>query len=327
MRILVTGAAGYIGSVVSERLVNDGYRVFGIDNYHNSKPGGHCPDVEFTEGSILDRGWLVDYLCDHPVDAVFHFAAEALVSVSMENPGLVFQSNITGSINLLEAMLQANVKKIIFSSTAATYGAPRNVPIKEDDPLDPVNPYGESKLAVERLLRWYGGLKGVQHVAFRYFNACGATESRGENRIVETHLIPIALDAAMGKRDVLNIFGNDYPTHDGTCVRDYIHVSDIAQAHILGLRQIDSASGSVFSLGNGKGYSNMDVVDSVRRVTGNDFKVLVADRRPGDPPTLIASYDRASKELGWEPRIPRLDDMVESAYRWRLAHPNGYAPA
>ena len=327
MKILITGAAGYIGSVVSERLSNEGHTVFGIDNYENSKPGGPFPGIRFTECSILDRDGLIDYMKSNPVDAVFHFAAEALIAVSMENPGRAFHKNISGSINLVEGMLQSGVHDIIFSSTAAVYGTPRNIPILEDDPLEPVNAYGESKLAFERLLRWYADANGLRHVSFRYFNACGATESRGEDRVFENHLIPIALDAALGRRESLSVFGSDYPTHDGTCVRDYIHVSDIAEAHILGLRLMDKANGKAISLGNGKGYSIMEVVDSVKRVTGNDFRVVMTDRRTGDPPTLVASYDRAREVLGWTPQISGLDDMVGSAFKWRLAHPNGYAKA
>ena len=325
MKILVTGAAGYIGSVVSERLLSEGHTVYGIDNFENSKPGGPYPGITFQEGSILDRDWLIDYMKANPVDAVFHFAAEALIAVSMENPGRAFNKNVTGSINLVEAMRQSGVQNIIFSSTAAVYGTPRNIPILEDDPLEPVNAYGESKLAFERMLRWYADAHDLRHVSFRYFNACGATESRGEDRVFENHLIPIALDAALGRRESLAVFGSDYPTHDGTCVRDYIHVSDIAEAHILGLKHMEKANGKALSLGNGKGYSILEVIDSVKRVTGNDFKVVMADRRPGDPPTLIASYDRVRELLGWNPQIAGLDEMVESAYKWRLAHPNGYA--
>ena len=325
MKILVTGAAGYIGSVVSERLVSEGHKVLGVDNFDNSKSGGPYPGIEFTEGSILDREWLIDYMRSNPVDAVFHFAAEALIAISMENPGRAFHKNVTGSINLVEAMRLSGVQNIIFSSTPAVYGTPRNIPILEDDPLEPVNAYGESKLVFERLLKWYADAHGLRHVSFRYFNACGATESRGEDRIFENHLIPIALDAALGRRESLSVFGSDYETPDGTCVRDYIHVSDIAEAHILGLKLMDSANGKAFSLGNGKGYSILEVINSVKRVTSRDFKVVMADRRPGDPPTLIASYNRASSMLGWNPKISSLDDMVESAYKWRLAHPNGYA--
>ena len=325
MKILITGAAGYIGSVVSERLVAEGHTVYGIDNYENSKPGGAYPGVIFEEGTILDREYLTNFLEMHPVEAVFHFAAEALIPISMQDPGRAFHKNISGSINLVEAMRQTGVKKIIFSSTAAVYGNPRNIPILEDDPLDPVNPYGESKLAFERMLPWYAVAHQIQHVSFRYFNACGATESRGEDRKYENHLIPIALDAALGRRASLSVFGNDYPTPDGTCVRDYIHVSDIAEAHILGLKKLDEVSGKVFSLGNGKGYSILEVIQSVKRVTGVDFEVANAPRRPGDPPTLIASYELARQQLNWNPQIPGLDDMVNSAYQWRKAHPYGYS--
>ncbi len=325
MRILVTGAAGYIGAVVSERLLAEGHSVLGIDNFDNSKPGGPCPGVEFTEGSVLDREWLIQYMRANPVEAVFHFAAEALIAVSMENPGRAFQKNVSGSINLVEAMRQSEVRDMVFSSTAAVYGNPRNIPIREDDPLDPVNAYGESKLTFERMLKWYADAHGLRHVSLRYFNACGATESRGEDRIYENHLIPIALDAALGRRESLSIFGNDYPTPDGTCVRDYIHVCDIAEAHILALRQMDRANGKAYSLGNGTGYSILEVVDSVRRITGSNFKTVPTARRPGDPATLIASYDRIRTELGWTPHIPGLDDMVESAYKFRHAHPHGYA--
>ncbi len=324
MNILVTGAAGYIGSVVSERLISEGHTVYGIDNYDNSKPGGAYPGVNFTEGSILEREWLIDYVAENPVDAVFHFAAEALIPISMADPGRAFHKNITGSINLAEAMIKNNVKNLIFSSTAACYGTPRNIPIKEDDPLDPINPYGESKLAFERMLPWYASAHGLRHVSLRYFNACGATESRGEDRVYENHIIPIALEAIMGKRDHFSVFGTKYPTPDGTCVRDYVHVSDIAEAHILALKEMDIANGKAYSLGSGKGYSVLELIESVRRVTGKDLKVVMGDIRPGDPATLIASYEKIHTDLGWEPKIPELDDMVESAYKWRVAHPNGY---
>ena len=325
MKILVTGAAGYIGSVVSERLLAEGHSVYGFDNFENSKPGGVYPGIHFEEGSLLDLDWLIKFMKDHPVDAVFHFGAEAMIGVSLQNPGQAFRKNVSGSINLAEAMRLSGVRDIIFSSTAAVYGEPRNIPIAEDDPLDPINAYGESKLAFERMLPWYASAHGFRYVTFRYFNACGATESRGEDRVFENHLIPIAIEAALGRRSSLSVFGSDYDTHDGTCVRDYIHVSDIAEAHILGLTQIATCNGQAFSLGNGKGYSILDVVNSVRRVSGKDFEVIMSDRRPGDPPTLIASYDRARTVLGWNQKYPDIDQMVSSAYSWRVAHPNGYA--
>jgi len=324
MKILVTGAAGFIGSVVSERLLAEGHQVFGVDNYDNSKPGGVYPGVEFVEGSILDRDWLIDYVKGVSPEAVFHFAAEALIGVSLLDPGRAFYKNVSGSVNLMEAMRQAGVRDLVFSSTAAVYGLPTRMPIEEDDPLEPINAYGESKLAFERMLPWYRSAHGFRTVTLRYFNACGATQSRGEDRIFENHLIPIAIDVALGRKDELQVFGGDYETKDGTCVRDYIHVSDIAEAHILAMKRIETANGSAVSLGNGVGFSILDVISAVKHASGLDLKYRITDRRPGDPPTLIASSRRAQEILGWKPQFPTIEEMAESAFAWRRDHPRGY---
>src|SRR5688500_11224552 len=272
MNILVTGAAGYIGSVVTERLIEAGHSVVALDNLHHGHREAVHPSARFLHGDLLDRDWLHEEVRRAHVDAVVHLAAEALIDESVRNPGLFFRVNMTGGLNLLDAMAAAGVTRMIFSSTAAVYGEPTIVPIPEDAPLRPVNAYGESKLAFERAMAWYARAHGLRHVSLRYFNACGATERCGERHEPETHLIPILFDAALGRRGSMKLFGTDYDTPDGTCVRDYVHVRDIADAHVLGLQHIDRIESTAFNLGNGAGYTNRQVIAAVERITGRSIR-------------------------------------------------------
>jgi UDP-glucose 4-epimerase len=315
MKILVTGAAGYIGSVVTERLVEHGHTVVALDNLRHGHRDAVNPAARFIQGDLLDREWLHEQVRRAGVDAVVHLAAEALIDESVRDPGRFFRVNVTGGLNLLDAMVAAGVTRIIFSSTAAVYGEPEAVPIREDARLQPVNSYGESKLAFERAMAWYQRAHGLRHVSLRYFNACGATERSGERHEPETHLIPILLDAALGRRS-MRLFGTDYDTPDGTCVRDYVHVIDIADAHLLCLKHIDAIEPTAFNLGNGSGYSNRQVIAAVERVTGRSIPVAAAPRRPGDPARLVASADRIARDLGWRPAMADLESMIESAWAW-----------
>jgi UDP-glucose 4-epimerase len=321
MRIFVTGAAGYIGSVVTERLLEQGHSIVAFDNLSRGHRDAVAAGAEFVEGDLLDRARLESELRRGRFDAVVHLAAEALIGMSISDPGMFFRTNVVGGLNLLDAMVQAGVGRIVFSSTCAVYGEPRVVPIDEEAPTSPVNAYGESKLAFEKALGWYARAHGVRHLSLRYFNACGATEMSGERHDPETHLIPILLDVALGHRASVHLFGTDYDTQDGTCVRDYIHVQDIADAHVLCLDRLDTLSAAVFNLGNGTGYSNRQVIDTVKAVTGRQIPVVEAARRPGDPARLVASAERIRGAIGWMPRIPELAAMVDSAWRWRTRQP------
>jgi UDP-glucose 4-epimerase len=325
LKILVTGAAGYIGSVVTEQLVEQGNQVVALDNLKNGHRGAVHPGAEFVQGDLLDASWLRSYLMGQPVDAVVHLAAEALVDVSMRDPGLFFRVNVTGGLNLLDAMIAAGVKRMVFSSTAAVYGEHRVMPITEDAPHLPVNPYGESKLMFERILQWYNRTHGLKFITLRYFNACGASERFGEYHVPETHILPILFEVALGQRKEFHIFGTDYDTPDGTCVRDYIHVADIAQAHVLALKEADRIGARAYNMGNCNGYSNQEVVEAVRQLTGREIPVIASPRRPGDPARLVASSDRIRAELGWNPQYPELGTMVATAWAWRQKHPKGYA--
>jgi UDP-glucose 4-epimerase len=316
MKIFVTGAAGYIGSVVTERLVEQGHAVVAFDTLSHGFRDAVHPGAEFVQGDLLDRDTLTATLRGGRFDAVVHLAAEALIDASIRDPGLFFRANTVGGINLLDAMAAGGVTRMVFSSTAAVYGEPAAVPIREDAPTRPVNAYGESKLAFERALPWYRRAHGIRHVSLRYFNACGATERCGERHEPETHLIPILLEVASGRRDSIQLFGTDYDTADGTCLRDYVHVRDIAEAHVLCLAHLDTIGGDVFNLGNGTGYTNRQVIDAVQRVTGRQIAVVPASRRPGDPARLVASSDRIRQSVGWTPALPALESMIESAWRW-----------
>jgi UDP-glucose 4-epimerase len=323
MRILVVGGAGYIGSVTVDQIVAAGHDVTVIDSLVAGHVEALNPDAEFVNADIRDETALNRLLASHNFHAVVNYGGYIQAGESVKQPGRYFANNVGGTITLLNAMLTYGVTRFVFSSSAAVYGEPDEIPIHEDSPIQPVNPYGESKAIVERMLRWYEQSFGMHYVALRYFNAAGATEARGEDHRPETHLIPIVLEAAIGQRDHVSLFGTDYPTPDGTCVRDYVHVSDLAAAHLLAIERTETASG-VYNLGNGKGFSNREVIESAQRVTGEEIAVVEEGRRPGDPAVLVASHDKAVAELGWEIRYTELDAIIETAWRWRQAHPEGY---
>jgi UDP-glucose 4-epimerase len=325
MRVLVTGGAGYIGSVVSEQLVNDGHQVVVFDNLVKGHRGAIVAGAEFVNGDLLDSEVLRGALKDNHIEAVIHMAAYSLVGESVEQPAKYYHNNLVAGLVLLDAMRECGVNRIVFSSTAATYGEPEAQPIFETAPTNPTNPYGESKLAFERAMNWYERAYGLRYASLRYFNAAGASEQCGEDHEPESHIIPITLQAATGKRTHVEIYGDDYPTSDGTCIRDYIHVIDLARAHILALGVLNERS-AIYNLGcGGDGYSVRDVIETARRVTGKEIPVRTGPRRPGDPAVLIASSDKIKSELGWQPQFQDLGLIIESAWKWMLAHPNGYA--
>ena len=314
MNILVTGGAGYIGSVVVEECIAAGHRTFVIDNLEKGHREMVHEDAGFYEGDIGDAALLEKIFRDEQIDTVIHMAAYSLVGESVEHPGKYYRNNVINGMTLLDTMVACGVKNIVFSSTAATYGEPEESPITEDFPNVPTNPYGESKLAFERALKWYERAHGVRYVSLRYFNAAGATERCGEMHEPETHIIPIVLQAAAGMRESVQIFGDNYPTKDGTCVRDYIHVTDLARAHVLA---VASKSSGIFNLGcGGEGYTVKEVIDTARAVTGSEIKAEVAPRRPGDPAVLVAGSGRIKEELGWAPEFQDLRLIIESAWNW-----------
>lgn len=321
MKIFLTGGAGYIGSITTELLLDEGHEVVVFDNLELGHREAVDSRAELIVGDLRDRVSIHEALMAVHPDAVMHFAAYALVGSSMEDPLLYFRNNVTGSIHLVEAMDAAGVRKIIFSSTCATYGEPDIIPMTEDTPQRPTNPYGESKLMFEKVLLWAQERCGFQSVFLRYFNAAGATEKFGEDHDPETHLIPLVLSVALGQRDRVRIFGDDYDTPDGTCIRDYIHIVDLAQAHIRALP--DKITGA-FNLGNGDGYSVKEVIEAAREITGHAIPAEAGPRRPGDPPRLVAAADKAHRGLGWEPEYPDLHTIIEHAWAWHQAHPDGY---
>jgi len=324
MRVLVTGGAGYIGSVVTEGLVNDGHNVVVYDNLSKGHRGAVVEGADFVEGDLVDAGKLRQTLSDNRIDAVIHMAASSLVGESVEKPAKYYQNNLVAGLVLLDAMRDCGVSRIVFSSTAATYGEPEAQPIFESAPTNPTNTYGETKLAFERAMHWYEKAHGLRYASLRYFNAAGASEKCGEDHDPETHIIPITLQAATGKRAHVEIFGEDYPTPDGTCIRDYIHVIDLARAHILALDVLSERS-AIYNLGcGGDGYSVRDVIDTARRVTGKEIPIRMGQRRAGDPAVLIASSDKIKSDLGWQPQFQDLGMIIESAWRWTQAHPHGY---
>jgi UDP-glucose 4-epimerase len=324
-RVVVTGAAGYVGSVVTELLCDAGYDVAAWDNLGNGHRDAVDRRARFARLDLTDREAVRDAMQAERSAAVVHLAAEALVDVSMRDPGRVYRANLVGGINLLDAMVEAGSTRLVFSSTAATYGQPECSPITEEMAGNPCNGYGESKWAFERALRWYENAHGLRYLSFRYFNACGATRAHGEDHRPETHIIPLLLATAQGRRDVFRLFGTDRVTPDGTCVRDYVHVVDLAAAHVLALERIDAVASGAFNLGLARGYSNREVIATVEKVTGRRLPVEGAPRRPGDPDTLVADPTKSRRVLGWEPRFPDLESMVATAWAWRQAHPEGYA--
>jgi UDP-glucose 4-epimerase len=321
MRILVTGGAGYIGSVCSELLLNESHEVAIFDNLIEGHRRAVDSRAKFIRGDLADRAQIEAALSSTRPDAVMHFAAYALVPESMRDPSKYFHNNISNGLNLLDAMLATGVQRIIFSSTCAIFGPPERLPIDETAQPRPVSPYGESKLAFEKILRWYDQIHGLKFVALRYFNAAGATDHLGEDHRPETHLIPRVLKVALGQSPNVEVYGTDYDTPDGTCIRDYIHILDLARAHILALGA--TARGS-YNLGTGGGSSVREVIAACRKITGRKIETIENPRRPGDPPRLIASSDRIKNELGWEPQFQSLDAIVDSAWHWHQKFPNGY---
>lgn len=321
MKILVTGGAGYIGSICVEQLINAGHSVAVFDNLSEGHRAAVHPDADFIKGDLASPESIESAMAQARPEAVMHFAANALVGESMQNPSKYFRNNVSGGIHLLDAMVKSGVKRIVFSSTCATFGQPKRVPIDESLPQQPINPYGESKLIFEKILRWYDEIHGIKHVALRYFNAAGASENYGEDHRVETHIIPNILKVALGQRDHVEVYGDDYDTPDGSCIRDYIHIIDLAQAHMLALQSPESAR---FNLGTGGGTSVFELIDCCRRITGHPIPAIVKPRRPGDPARLIAASDLIRTKLGWNPHYQKIDTIVQSAWQWHQRHPNGY---
>jgi UDP-glucose 4-epimerase len=324
MRVLVTGGAGYIGSVVTEELIKDDHQVVVYDSLYKGHREAVVDGAEFVHADLRDADTLTRTLREKNIEAVIHMAADSLVGESYVNPAKYYENNVGSGLVLLNAMRGAKVQQLVFSSTAAVYGEPEKQPIEETDPTNPTNPYGESKLALERAMYWYDRAYGLRYASLRYFNAAGATKRCGEVHDSETHLIPILLQVAAGKRDHAEIYGDDYPTADGTCVRDYVHVVDLAHAHILALNVLRQGS-RIYNLGcGGDGYSVRQVIDTAREVTRKDIPTKFGPRRPGDPSVLIASSERIKRELGWRPEYQDLKLIIDSAWRWMLEHPNGY---
>jgi UDP-glucose 4-epimerase len=321
MNVFVTGGAGYIGSICTEELINAGHTVTVYDNLSEGHRSAVDPRARFVLGHPEREKDLADAVKAARPEAIVHFAANALVGESMTNPGKYFRNNVANGLTLLEAARAAGVKKFVFSSTCATYGPPDRLPMTEDLPQRPINPYGESKLMFERMLHWYHQLHGLEFVAFRYFNAAGASAKYGEHHRIETHLIPNVLRVPLGQAAHCEIYGTDYPTPDGTCIRDYIHIVDLAQAHILALAP---GRQGFYNLGNGDGYSVREVIQTCEKVAGRKIPALEKPRRPGDPPRLVASAAKAMRELGWKPAFLGLEQIVASAWAWHREHPAGY---
>jgi UDP-glucose 4-epimerase len=319
MKILVTGGAGYIGGTVTRLLLAGGHAVTVYDNLCHSKRLAVAEGAEFVEGDVADRGLLEKTLAGGRFDGVMHFAALIEAGESMKHPEIYFRNNTVATLTLLEAMLATGHDRLVFSSTAACYGEPEKTPILEDAKLLPTNPYGESKLLVEQMLGWMNLIHNFKYASLRYFNVAGAIKGYGEAHEPESHLIPLILDVAMGRRKDIKIFGRDYPTKDGTCVRDYIHVRDLAEAHLLALGALEEKRKMIYNIGNGQGFSVLEVIESVRRVTGKAVLVEECARRPGDPAVLVASSEKIKAELGWRPKFTELDAIVASAWEWHQA--------
>ena len=326
MAVLVTGGAGYIGSIMVQHLLAAGEQTVVLDDLSTGHRDAVAPEAAFVEGSVQDGPLVTRLLGEHGAGTVMHFAASSLVGESCEDPGKYFRNNVGGTLSLLDAMRASGADRFIFSSTAAVYGDPESVPITEDMPTRPLNPYGLSKRMIEQILEWYSRAHGIRSVALRYFNAAGAYGAYGEDHHPETHLIPNILMAADGTRERISVFGTDYDTPDGTCVRDYIHVEDLADAHLLAMEYLrDGGQTQVLNLGNSAGHSVLEVIASACRVTGKEVPVIHAGRRPGDADRLVASSDKARRLLGWKPKKGGMDVIVRDAWTWRNAHPKGYA--
>lgn len=327
MTILVCGGAGYIGSHAVAQLLERGEQVAVIDNLQKGHVAAVLKGARFYGGDLRDTAFLERVFSENDIDTVMHFAADSLVGESVGDPLKYYENNVYGAICLVKAMNKYGVKKLVFSSTAATYGEPKNVPILETDPTEPTNPYGETKLAVEKLLKWSEKAYGIKYVVLRYFNVAGSDPKGliGEDHQPETHLIPIILQVALGQREKIAVFGDDYDTPDGTCIRDYIHVLDLVEAHILAMEKLkNSGESGTYNLGNGQGFSVKEVIEVARKVTGHVIPAEIAPRRSGDPAKLVASSEKAIKELGWNPQYASLETMIESAWNWFQANPNGY---
>src|SRR5437899_2553605 len=321
MNVFVTGGAGYIGSICTEELINAGHQVTVYDDLSEGHRSAVDQRARFILGKPEEPGDILNAVRSAQPQAILHFAANALVPESMSNPGKYFHNNVANGLKLIEAAVASGVKKFVFSSTCATYGPPDRLPMTEDLPQKPINPYGESKLMFERMLCWYRQIHGLEFIAFRYFNAAGASEKFGEHHRTETHLIPNVLKVSLGQATHCEIFGTDYPTPDGTCIRDYIHIVDLAQAHILALAP---GKQGFYNLGNGDGYSVREVIRMCEKVSGKKIPAVEKPRRPGDPPKLVASAERAIGDLGWKPKYPKLDEIVSTAWEWHREHPSGY---
>jgi UDP-glucose 4-epimerase len=315
LRILVTGGAGYVGGTVAQLLLDRGHQVVVYDNLCHGHRSLAPERAEFVEGELADRAAL-EKLLHTGIDGVMHFAALIEAGESMKRPEIYFRNNSASTLTLLEAMLATEVNRFVFSSTAAVYGEPESTPIREDATLRPTNAYGESKLLVEHMLGWLNRIHGFRYASLRYFNVAGAIEGRGEAHEPESHIIPLILDVALGRRASIKVFGKDYPTPDGTCIRDYIHVQDLARAHLLSLEALSERDKLIYNLGNGVGFSVREVIEAARRVTGHAIPVEECPRRPGDPAVLIASSEKISRELGWKPEYIQLDDIIETAWKW-----------
>ena len=327
LNVLVTGAAGYIGSICSEFLLARGYQVIALDNLQEGHRAAVPPKALFCQVDLGVRAQIEEVFSKHKIDAVMHFAGEALVAKSVREPSTFYAANVACGVNLLDAVTRHGVKKFIFSSTAATYGEPHTVPIPEDHPKNPINPYGKSKLCFEEILSDYRAYTGLHYATLRYFNVAGASVERGEAHRLETHLIPLVFNAALGIIPQLEVFGSDYPTPDGTCVRDYIHVLDIADSHVRALESIEKVSGEAFNVGNSRGFSILEVLAAAERITGLKIPRTLSPRRPGDPAVLVASKDKLHRMLGWQAQHSSLEEIITSAWSWKQKHPHGYAEA
>ena len=324
MKILVTGGAGYIGSITTEVLIKSGYEVVVVDNFFQGHRAAVHPDAAFVEADLADKPAIEAIFREHKPQGIMHFASRTLVGESMEQPFLYLGENVRNALNLLEVAVEHGTERFILSSTANLFDDPERMPIDEEERIVPGSPYGESKYLIERLLHWMQVTKGLRYAALRYFNASGATEERGEDHFPEMHLIPLVLQVALGQRENIRIFGDDYDTPDGTCVRDYIHIADLARAHILALEALADRPVLKYNLGNGNGFSVREVIETARRITGHEIPAIVDPRRPGDPATLVADSSKIRRELSWEPAYPTVEGIIESAWNWHRRHPKGY---